>query len=97
MRRGSVREGTLKKKKTWWEPMALFASHIGNATAIFLLLGTVASGTNILLRQLEQLGLPPFALWLLTMLDYATLGAGALLYLGVLSTHTWRMLKEMLK
>ena len=51
----------------------------------------------MLLRQLEYLALPPFTLWLLTILDHATLAAGALLYLGLLGTHTWRVLKEMLK
>jgi UPF0716 family protein affecting phage T7 exclusion len=30
------------------EPMALFASHIGSATAILLLLGTAASGMGLL-------------------------------------------------
>jgi hypothetical protein len=77
--------------------MALFASHIGNATAILLLLGTTASGTGLLLRQLESLGLPPFALWLLAILDYTTLAAGALLYLGMLGIHTWRLQMELFK
>jgi len=87
----------VKKKKNWWEPVALFASHIGIATVILLLLSAAASGTAMLLRQLEYLALPPFTLWLLTILDHATLAAGALLYLGLLGTHTWRVLKEMLK
>ncbi|CAN7395359.1 hypothetical protein LJR289_002373 [Pseudoduganella sp. LjRoot289] len=87
----------MKKSRKWWEPCALIASHIGNATVIFLLFGATAAGMGILVRQLERLNVPSFTLWLLTMLDYATIITGAILYLGLLGAHTWRALKEMLK
>lgn len=91
-----MRRSSFEYERPWWKPLADFAGHVFGGSALFLVIAVPAVALSLGVKYLSQIGIAPFTLKVLELLDDSIVVVDATLYMAYLVTTAFKALREMI-